>query len=164
MSEKNLRVAIVPGSFDPITLGHIDIVRRAAELYDKVYLAVMINADKEYMFTLEERRRIAEAASADIERVEVISSEGYLWKLAAELGACAIVKGVRNDVDREYELKMAEYNAERNPNAETVLLDSDSSLCHVSSTAAREILLAGGDLSGYLPESAIRMIDRLKNS
>ena len=85
MNDKNLRIAIVPGSFDPITNGHIDILRRAAERYDKVYLAVMINSAKNYMFSLDERAEIAKLAIADIENAEVISSDGYLWQLAKSL-------------------------------------------------------------------------------
>ena len=104
------RIAIVPGSFDPITNGHIDIIRRAAELYDRVFVAVMINDQKKYRFTLEEREAIARAATEDMERVEVISSSGWLWELARDLGACAIVKGYRNETDLEYEKKMAEFN------------------------------------------------------
>ncbi len=161
MSDFKHSVAIVPGSFDPITNGHLDIIRRAAESYDKVYVAVMINSEKKYAFTLEQRRRIAEAATEGIDRVEVISSEGYLWRLAEELGACAIVKGVRNEIDREYELKMAEYNAERNPNARTVLLETAPELAHISSTLVRERLACGEDISDMLPVGAIAVISEI---
>ena len=95
-------VAIVPGSFDPITYGHIDIATRAAELYDKVYLAAMINDQKKYTFSIEERERIARAALCDIPNISVISSSGMLWKLAEELSADAIVKGYRNQTDYDY--------------------------------------------------------------
>ena len=105
MSEKNTTIAIVPGSFDPITYGHLDLVERAAKQFDKVYVAVMINREKHYMFTLNQRQKIAEEAVRGIENVEVISSEGMLWKLAKDLGACAIVKGYRNEVDLAYEKK-----------------------------------------------------------
>ncbi len=148
-------IAIVPGSFDPITYGHIDIVKRALDMYDKVYLAVMINSDKKYMFSLEERERIAKAALDGICGVEVISSEGYLWRLAKELGASAIVKGIRNETDREYELKMAEYNTAHNPDAKTVLLLTAPELSAVSSTLVREKILSGDDISEYLPHTAI---------
>lgn len=164
MSEKRQGIAIVPGSFDPITNGHIDITRRAAEMYDRVYLAVMINADKKYTFTLEQRERIAKAAVADIERVEVISSEGFLWRLAEELGADAIVKGVRNDIDREYELRMAKYNAERNPKARTVLLDTAPDLAHISSTLVRERLSRGESISDLLPARAEEEIKNILRS
>ena len=158
MSEKNYRGAIGPGSFDPITNGHISIVRRAARDYDKVYLAVMINAAKEYTFTMDERVDIARAAVQGIDGVEVISSAGYLWKLAEELDAVAIVKGVRNDADREYELKMAEYNLAHNPNAETVLLDTEPELAGVSSTLVRDRLRRGEDISDLLPKDAAELV------
>ena len=155
------RIAIVPGSFDPITNGHLDIVRRAAQMYDTVYLAVMINAEKRYMFTLEQRKRIAEAAVSGIANVTVLSSEGLLWQLAQSLGACAIVKGYRNDTDLAYEQRMAEYNRAHYPDAETVLLPSESSLTDVSSTVVRAKLLAREDLSRYLPAEAIDEIYKI---
>lgn len=158
---KKERVAIVPGSFDPITYGHVNIVKRAAEQYDKVYLAVMINSEKKYMFTLEQRERIARSALLGIKGVEVISSEGYLWELALRLDACAIVKGVRNEVDREYELKMAEYNLAHNPSAPTVLLETDPSLSNISSTLVRSKLLSGEDISKYLPLEAAEEIYKI---
>lgn len=156
---KKERIAIVPGSFDPITIGHIDLVRRAAEQYDLVYLAVMINRDKEYTFTLEERRRLAEVALRDIADVKVISSDGMLWELARDLGACAIVKGYRNEIDLAYEKKMAEYNRAHNPDAQTILLKSDERLVSVSSTAVREKLNQRESLTEYLPNSVIEEID-----
>ena len=157
------RIAIVPGSFDPITLGHLNIAKRAAELYDVVYLAVMINADKSYMFSLDERRRIAESATKDIENLSVISYEGYLYMLAKELSAVALVKGVRNEVDRAYELKMAEYNSAHYPKAETVLLECDAGLEKVSSTLVREKLEGGCDLSSFLPLGAIEEIKKINS-
>ena len=165
MPESNIKkegIAIVPGSFDPITLGHIDIARRAAERFAKVYLAVMINPDKKYMFTLEERVELAKAAFEGMQGVEVISSEGMLWRLAEELGACAIVKGVRNEVDREYELKMAEFNLAHNPAAKTVLLDTDPALKDVSSTLVREAIENNLPLTDYLPDRVIEGIEEIR--
>ena len=138
MNEGKKKIAIVPGSFDPITYGHIDLVQRASEVYDKVYLAVMINRDKQYMFSMEERTRIAMAAVEEFDNVEVISSEGMLWELALNLDACAIVKGYRNEIDLAYEQKMAEFNYAHNPLAQTVLLESKSDLINISSTVVRE--------------------------
>ncbi|MBE6535213.1 MAG: pantetheine-phosphate adenylyltransferase [Ruminococcaceae bacterium] len=148
-------VAIVPGSFDPITYGHIDIAKRAAQLYDTVYLAVMINDQKKYIFTIEQRERIARAALCDACNVRVISSRGMLWKLAEELSADAIVKGYRNQADYEYEQKMAEFNAEKNPLAKTVLLKADSRYSDLSSTAVREKMKNNDSLDGMLPKTAI---------
>lgn len=162
MSEKKYSIGIVPGSFDPITKGHLDVIERAAQLCDKVFVAVMINDQKEYMFTLSEREEIARAACEGLENVSVISSSGMLYELCRTLGAEVIIKGVRNDTDREYELKMAQYNAKHNPDAITLLLDAKEELTHISSTAVREIITENGDLSGYLPEGAILKIKEIK--
>ena len=163
MNSNHERIAIVPGSFDPITYGHIDIVKRASAMYDKVYLAVMINSEKRYMFSLEERTELAKTAVADIPNVSVISSEGMLWSLALELGACAIVKGVRNEVDRAYEEKMAKFNFEHNPNAQTVLLTAADGLEAVSSTVVRDALASGKDLRGLLPDSVVEELLKIRS-
>lgn len=161
MGKKEYSVGIVPGSFDPITLGHISVIKRAAELCEQVYVAVMINDQKEYMFTLDDRRAIAEAACGNMPNVRVISSDGMLFELAGELSAEVIIKGVRNETDREYELKMARYNAERNPDAKTLLLEAEESLVDMSSTAVRRVIGEGGALGAYLPENAIRKIEEI---
>lgn len=147
-------IAVVPGSFDPITYGHIDIVKRAAELYGKVYVAVMVNEQKKYLFTIEEREHIARLATEDIPSVEVVSSTGMLWRLTEELCADAIVKGYRNDVDYEYEQKMAVFNTEHNPNAKTVLLKASDGLELLSSTAVREKISRSESIDGLLPPKA----------
>ena len=158
------RIAIVPGSFDPITYGHIDIVERAAAEYDKVFLAVTINPSKEYLFSITERTAIAEAALRPYQNVEVIASEGMLWKLAKELGACALVKGYRNEVDYEYEMKMAEFNLEHNPDAPTVLYRANETLEHVSSTVVRDRIQKGLSLDAYLPKDAVEEMKKILNS
>lgn len=155
------RIAVVPGSFDPITNGHLYIIKKAAELYDKVYVAVMINDKKKYMFTLEERKMIAESAVEGIDRVEVISSSGWLWELAKSLGACAIVKGYRNEEDLRYEQEMAEFNEARYPEAKTVLLKANDSLAALSSTLIREKIRKNESLDAYLPETAIKRIKEI---
>ena len=152
MGEKK-KIAIVPGSFDPITNGHLDIIRRATELYDEVIVAVMINQSKQYLFTMEQREVLAQIATASMARVRVISSDGMLWKLAQDMGACAIVKGYRNQTDYAYEMEMAKFNKEHNPKAETVLLKADDQMSDVSSTLVREALQTGNDLSCYLPRA-----------
>ncbi len=157
----NKHIAIVPGSFDPITNGHIFVVKEAAKLYDKVFVAVMINFDKQYKFTLEERKSIAESALKDIPNVEVISSDGWLYELANSLNADAIVKGYRNSVDFEYENKMAEFNRQHAPNTETVLMQSPSELSFVSSTLVREQLKNNLDIAELLPIEAIEEIEKI---
>ena len=151
-------IAVVPGSFDPITYGHIDIIKRAAELYDTVFVAVMINDQKKYLFSIKEREHIARLATEDIPNAEVVSSTEMLWKFAETLCADAIVKGYRNDVDYQYEQKMAEFNAEHNPNAKTVLLKASDGWEFVSSTAVREKIGRSESIDTLLPPKAAEAV------
>ena len=162
MTNNKERVAIVPGSFDPITNGHMAIISKAAEQYDKVFVAVMINSQKEYMFSLPQREEITRAACSGIDNVTVISSEGWLWELARDLGACAIVKGYRNDVDLEYERNMAKFNEERYPYAKTVLIKSEDDLSTLSSTLIRERIKKGEHIENLIPHGAIEIIKNIK--
>ncbi len=157
------KIAIVPGSFDPITNGHISIIKKAIEVYDKVYVAVMINDQKEYMFSLEERREIATAALRGFDKVCVIASRDWLWHLCVELGACAIVKGYRNKADLEYEQKMASFNKEHYPLAETVLIEADNSMVNLSSTLIRERIRTQQSLEEFLPNESIETIKKIRS-
>ena len=153
-----MKIAIVPGSFDPMTLGHLDIVKRATALFDKVIVAVMVNDSKKYMFSMEERLEIAKLTCEGIENVSVIADDGLLVSLAEREGACAIVKGARNAQDYVYEEKMARYNALKNPNVQTVLLVCDSTLSNISSTEVRERLEKNRDISDIVSQNAIKYI------
>lgn len=161
MNEATTTVAIVPGSFDPITYGHIELVKQALARFERVYLAVMINPQKSYLFTMEQRTEIARAALADFERVEVIASEGMLWKLAEDLGATGIVKGYRNERDLAYEQEMATFNSEHNPQAKTYLFSAPPQMEELSSTVVRERIRKGESLEGYLPQKAIAIIEKI---
>ncbi len=157
----NKTVAIVPGSFDPITYGHIDIVKRAARLYDTVYLAVMINDRKQYLFSIDERREIATAALENIGNVRVISSDGMLWQLARDMSADALVKGYRNGADYEYEQKMAQFNFEHCKEARTVLLKADAALTMLSSSVVREKIANGEDIDKFMPPKAAELVKKI---
>ena len=164
MPQEKYKISIVPGSFDPITKGHVDIIRRASEMSGKVYVAVMINDQKNYLFSLDERREIAKAACLGLKNVEVISSSGMLWELARDLSADAIIKGVRNERDREYELVMAKYNSEHCPSAETVLLEASQELSDVSSTLVRGVIENDAEIRKYMPAAAAELAEKiLKN-
>lgn len=156
-----MKIAIVPGSFDPMTVGHVDIVERAANMFDQVVVAVMINRDKAYRFSMDQRQEMAALSCAHVPNVKVISDEGMLADLAAKLGACAIVKGIRDEKDLVYEQKMAQYNRERNPAAETVFLTCDPRYSSVSSTAVREALKEGRPIDALVsPAILTKLIEK----
>lgn len=142
-------VALIPGSYDPITLGHVNIIERSAKIADKVYVAVMNNdsakhssvlSSKTYMFSMDERVELAKRSLSHIENVEVVSSCGMLIDLFDELSADVIIKGIRTSADLEYEMIHAKWNKEHNPRLETLFLPADDSLKSVSSTLVREYI------------------------
>lgn len=150
---------ILPGSYDPITLGHLDVIRRAAELYGEVYVIAFINPAKKYMFTPEERVRMLALATEGIRGVTVGFSEGRVVDYMHEHGIDSIVKGYRNQTDLEYERAQAEYNL-RNGGYHTELVPASSEYGGISSTLARERIVSGGSLSGILPENVISFINK----
>ena len=144
----------MPGSFDPLTVGHVEMIRRAAEKFERVIVAVMINADKEYLFSIEERTEIARLSLSDLSNVEVITDEGWLYILFDKVGADVIVKGIRNETDLAYEEKMALYNKEKNPRIVTEYIYASDEYKDISSTAARKAYAERRDMSEYLAEGA----------
>ena len=151
---KDKRVALMPGSYDPLTIGHVDLIRQAAEQFERVIVAVMINADKEYLFSIDERAEIARRSLAHLPNVEVITDESWLYLLFDRVGADVIVKGIRNETDLAYEEKMALYNKEKNPRIVTEYLYASEEFKDISSTAARKAYTDTGDMSEYLAEGA----------
>lgn len=159
---------LIPGSFDPITLGHVDVIRRASRGFDKVIVAVMTNdmhkyvqgvMPKQYMFSMEERAEMASLACAEFSNVSVITSTNTLIGLVDETGVDFVLKGLRNTQDFEYEQKHAIYNRAHNPRAETLYLPADAVYDGISSTLAREKLRAGEDLANILPTPVILWIN-----
>lgn len=157
-----MKIAVIPGSFDPMTTGHINIIERASLLFDKVFVAVMINSTKQYMFSQEERTEIARISCAHITNVEVIFDDGMLWELALRLDACAIVKGIRDDKDYHYEFEMAQFNAAKNPSAQTVFLPCDEGAREISSTAVRDRIVRNEDISDIVSKNALEYILKIK--
>lgn len=156
-----MKIAVVPGSFDPMTKGHINIIERAATLFDKVFVAVMINNTKKYMFSAKERTEIAKISTKHLKNVEVIFDDGMLADLALRLDACAIVKGIRDEKDYLYEFEMAQFNARRNPQAQTVFLPCDEGARNISSTVVRQKIECGEDISDIVSDNAIEYIKSL---
>ena len=161
MMEKKT-VAVVPGSFDPFTLGHRDVVARCASLFDRVVVGILINPAKKGLFTMEERKTIAQLSLSDLPNVSVEIDDGYLTDFAERVGAAMIVKGVRTVGDFEYEQQMAHFNRARNSQIETLYLPADESMTQISSTRVREMLDRGERPEGLLHPDAIDWILKKK--
>ena len=145
-----MKTAICPGSFDPVTLGHMDIIRRASKIFDKVIVAVMVNPAKKTAFTLDERVALLKKATAEMDSVEVVGFDGFLADLARKRGACAIVKGLRAVSDFEYEFQMALTNKKLYPSLETLFLTTDIQYMYLSSSVVRQVASFGGDISEFV--------------
>ena len=145
-------IAVCPGSFDPITVGHVDIIKRAAKMFDRVIVAVLVNPKKTYSFTPEERVELIRAATAELTNIEVDYSDGLLAEYAREKGASVIIKGLRAMSDFEYEFQMALANKKLNPEVETVFLTTAAENMYLSSSMVKLIASMGGDVGDFVPE------------
>ena len=142
--------ALCPGTFDPVTNGHVDIIGRAAERFDRVVVAVLDNPGKRPLFPVEERVAMLKEATADLDRVEIDSFSGLLVEYAKRVGATVVVKGLRAVTDFEYEIQMAQMNR-RLGEVETFFMTTDPMWSYLSSSLVREIARFGGDVSGLVP-------------
>jgi pantetheine-phosphate adenylyltransferase len=150
-------VAVCPGSFDPITLGHLDVVRRASALYDDVVLAVATNTSKATLLDLDERVRLARAAVADLPGVRVEPVPGLLVDFCRAIGATALVKGLRNGADYDAELPMALMNRHL-IGIETVFLPADRSVAHIASSLVKEVARYGGTIDDLVPDGVAEAV------
>lgn len=148
-----MRIGIYPGSFDPITLGHLDVILRSSKLFDKLYIGVLNNSKKHALFTAEERVDMIRQAMGDIKNVEVESFHGLLVDYAAMRHANAIVRGLRAVTDFEYELQLAQTNHKINPQVDTVFLTTSVEYSYLSSSIVKEIASYGGDITKFVPET-----------
>ncbi len=147
--------AMYPGSFDPITLGHLDVIKRAAGMVDTLYVVVMRNPAKKYFFTTEERVKLVEESVRDIPNVIVDSHEGLLVDYAKKMGIRVVIRGLRAITDFEYELQMANANRKLFPGLETVFFMTDEKYSFISSTLVKEVATLGGDISGWVPKAVL---------
>ncbi len=154
-----MRRAIFPGSFDPLTLGHYDIIRRGITLFDELFIAIGINADKKYMFTLEERQGFIEQAFKDEPKIKVVTYEGLTVDFCREIDANFILRGLRNPADFEFEKAIAHTNRKLSE-IETVFLLTSSGKSYISSSIVRDVIRNGGDYTGLVPETVIVTGDR----
>ena len=154
---------ILPGSYDPVTLGHLEIIKKCAEREDEVYAVIFINESKKYTFSLDDRVRMLELACEGLDNVLVSYSLGRVVDYMREHGIDRIVKGYRNDADLEWERYQAEYNM-KHGGYETELIRCDEGFEHISSTLVRERLLAGDDVHDLVPRSVEEYIRSLEKS
>lgn len=147
-----MKRAIYPGSFDPVTLGHMDIISRAARVVDELIVAVLINSAKKPLFSVEERVSMLEEMTKDIPNVKVKSFDGLLVDYAGSQEADLIIRGLRAVTDFEYELQIAQSNHIVNPKVDTLFLTTSLEYAYLSSTIVKEIASYGGDISHFVPE------------
>ena len=158
MTTSDPKRAIFPGTFDPVTFGHVDLIERAARLFDRLTVVVAAHHDKKHLLSVEERVELLDTATTGLENVDVVALDGLLVDGAKSLGATAVVRGIRSAADLEYERQLALTNRAMSPELDTVLLLSSSEHAHVSSTLVRQIARLGGDLTAFVPEAVVRTL------
>ena len=150
--------ALYAGSFDPLTLGHLDIIERAANIFDEVVVGVVVNLEKKTMFTFEERMDMIKEVTKHLPNVTVQAFDGLLVDYMNKIGATLIVRGLRAVTDFEYELQIAQTNHVQNENIETIFLTTNLNYSYLSSTIVKEFASYGGDISKFVPEQFIERI------
>lgn len=155
MRRNKMSIAVYPGSFDPITNGHLDIIKRGSRIFDKVIVGVLVNVDKKYLFKIDERVRLIKKFTNYMENVEVISFDGLLVDLLKEHNANVVLKGLRNSIDFEYELQMAYMNRELDSNIETICMMSSPNNLHISSSCVKQVAKFGGNIEGLVPKEIV---------
>ncbi len=158
-----MAIAVYPGSFDPMTNGHLDIITRAAKSFDKVVVGILQNSAKSPLFSVEERVKILKEATAHLNNVEIVPFSGLSVEFARESGANVIVRGLRAITDFEYELQMAQTNRVLAPDVDTMFLTTSLEYAYLSSTMVKEVAAFGGDISKFVPEFIQKEIyDKMK--
>ena len=162
-----MKIAVYPGSFDPVTKGHLNIITRASRLFDEVIVCVMVNSEKQPMFSLQERRSQLARVTAGLPNVRVDAHDGLLAEYAAAHGCCTIIKGLRAGSDFEKEFQMAMINRKLNPELDSLFLTAEHQYMYLSSSVIKEMGYYDADLTGLLPEENIpefreRILQRIK--
>ncbi len=153
-----MSIAIYPGSFDPVTNGHIDIIERASKISDKLYVAVLMNSSKSPLFSVENRVNMLMEVTKHIENVEVVAFSGLLVDFAKQINAKIIIRGLRAITDFEYELQMAQTNHILNSEIDTCFLTSNLEYSYLSSSTVKEVASFGGDISNFVPDYVAKKV------
>lgn len=153
-----MKIGIYPGSFDPVTLGHLDIIERSSKLVDKLIIGVLMNSSKTPLFTDSERVELLYKATSHIKNIEIVSYQGLLVNFAKERQADVIIRGLRAVTDFEYELQLAQTNKKLYPEVETIFLATNVNYAYLSSSVVREIAKYGGDIKQFVPVSIVQSV------
>lgn len=162
MATKPKRIGVYPGSFDPVHLGHLDIIERGAKAVDRLVIGVLNNSAKNPMFTVEERIELLKKATAHLPNVEVVSFDGLLVDFVREQNAFCVIRGLRAVTDFEYELQMAQANRSLYPGMETLLLTARAEYSFISSSVVKDVLSYGGDISHFVPAGILDTIYEMR--
>lgn len=157
-SEENLRIGVYPGSFDPITRGHLDIIERSSRIFDRLVVGVLINSAKKPLFSADERVKMIQSVTRYLPNVEVRFFDGLTVDFAQSEHAHVIVRGLRAVTDFEYELQMAQMNYTMRPGIDTIFLTTDLRYAYLSSSIVREVAQYGGDISRFVPEEIVPLV------
>ena len=155
-----MKTALFPGSFDPVTNGHLDVIKRACLLFDRIIVTVAINADKNALFTIDERKELLESVCSDLPKVEIASFEGLLIDAVETFEADAVIRGLRAISDFEYEFQMAMMNRKLNKNCETLFLMPDPEYSFLSSRMIKEIAMFNGEVSHFVPPVVVEALKK----
>lgn len=155
-----MTTAVYPGSFDPVTKGHLDVISRGAQLFDKVIVGVLHNSTKSPLFSVEERVKILEKTTKNLPNVEIRSFSGLSVEFARQCGAKVIIRGLRAITDFEYELQMAQTNRVLAPDIDTMFLTTSLEYAYLSSTTVKEVAAFGGNISKFVPEFVVEEVHR----
>ena len=156
--------AIYPGSFDPVTYGHIDIMRRSCKIVDELIVGVLSNKAKISLFSVEERVKMLKEVTKDLDNIRIVPFDGLLVEFASRMNAGLVIRGLRAITDFEYELQMSQTNQKLDPNIETMFLTTSIEYSYLSSTTVREIAAFGGDLTQFVPEAVALELEKKMNT
>ena len=151
----NHKIVIYPGTFDPIHMGHIDIVERASRIFDEVIIAIAVNIDKNPLFSLQERMDLADNATSHLKNIKTLSTEGLIADFAKEHNACGLIRGLRHVSDFEFEFQMATMNNHLNPDVSTLLMVTSDKYVHINSSMVKNVSKLNGDIAKYVPSNVL---------
>lgn len=156
--------AIYPGSFDPVTFGHLDIITRSSKIVDELIIGVLMNKAKTPLFSVEERVKMLKEVTKDLDNIRIVPFDGLLVEFASRMSAGLVIRGLRAITDFEYELQMSQTNQKLDPNIETMFLTTSIEYSYLSSTTVREIAAFGGDLTQFVPEAVALELEKKMNT